>query len=226
MRSSQDFHPDYIMVAGSSRIGMAYHAVLPDGSVLTVKRLYGCLLSEKQFRVEMRRMGQIRNSNLVPLLGYSVVEEEKLLIYKHMANGALSSMIRDRARAMLLDEEYEPRVTDFGLARLMRPWTSDEGLNMTPFLNGDFGEFGYIAPEYATNPVVRGRLERVVGVLGGGERAGFQRLRRRGQSLEMGARRRRKEERGTGDVGVAGGRVDGGGRRRDGVGGRRVLSVK
>ncbi|XP_020243644.1 probable inactive receptor kinase At1g27190 [Asparagus officinalis] len=153
MRFSQDFHMDYIMVVESSRIGMTYHAVLRDGSALTVKRLYGCLLSEKQFRAEMGRIGQIRHPNLVLLLGYCVVEEEKLLIYKHMANGALSLMIRDWARVVLLDEEYEPRVTNFGLARLMRPLTSDEGLNTTPFLNGDFGEFGEFAPEYATNPV-------------------------------------------------------------------------
>ncbi|ONK58042.1 uncharacterized protein A4U43_C09F7490 [Asparagus officinalis] len=63
------------------------------------------------------------------------------------------SCIKMLARTVLLDEEYEPRVTDFGLVRLMRPWTSDEGLNTTPFLNGDFGQFGYIAPQYATNPV-------------------------------------------------------------------------
>ncbi|ONK68607.1 uncharacterized protein A4U43_C05F13910 [Asparagus officinalis] len=160
MRSSQDFHPDYIMVAGSSRIGTTYHAVLRDGSALTVKRLYGCLLLEKQFRAEMGRMGHIRHPNLVPLLGYYVVEEEKLLIYKHMANGALSSMIRDGGQGLdwptrlrIGVGEYEPRVTDFSLARLMKPWTSNEGLNTTPFLNGNLEEFGYIAPEYATNPV-------------------------------------------------------------------------
>ncbi|XP_020249104.1 probable inactive receptor kinase At1g27190 [Asparagus officinalis] len=155
MRYSQDFHPDYIVVVGSSGIGTAYHAVLRDGSALTVKRLYVCLLLEKQFRAEMGRIGQIRHPNLVPLLGYCVVEEEKLLIYKHMANGALSLMIRDggQAQVVLLNEEYESRVIDFSLARLMRPWTSDEGLNTTPFLNGDFREFEYIAPEYATNLV-------------------------------------------------------------------------
>ncbi|ONK57964.1 uncharacterized protein A4U43_C09F6240 [Asparagus officinalis] len=54
--ASLDFHPDYIVVTGSSRIGTAYHAILRDGSALTVKRLYGCLLSEKQFRDEMGRM--------------------------------------------------------------------------------------------------------------------------------------------------------------------------
>ena len=28
-----------------------------------------------------------------------------------------------------------------------------EGGDTSPFLNGDFGEFGYVAPEYASNPV-------------------------------------------------------------------------
>ncbi|ONK68600.1 uncharacterized protein A4U43_C05F13820 [Asparagus officinalis] len=160
MRSSQDFHLHYIVVAGSLRIGTTYHAVLCDGLALTVKRLYGCLLSEKQFRAEMGRMRQIRHPNLVPLFGYCVVEEEKLLIYKHMENGALSSMIRDGGQGLdwptrlrIGVGEYVPRVTNFGLAKLMRPWTFDQGLNTTPFLIGDFGEFGYIALEYATNLV-------------------------------------------------------------------------
>ncbi|PWA43952.1 protein kinase-like domain-containing protein [Artemisia annua] len=41
-----------------------------------------CKLHEKQFRLEMNRLGQLRHPNLTPLLGYCVVEDEKLLVYK------------------------------------------------------------------------------------------------------------------------------------------------
>lgn len=45
---------------------------------------------------------------------------------------------------ILLDEDYEPRITDFGLARLMNPVDT----HVSTFVNGDFGDIGYVAPEY------------------------------------------------------------------------------
>ncbi|PWA70283.1 protein kinase-like domain-containing protein [Artemisia annua] len=52
-----------------------------------------CKLLEKQFRSEMNRLGQLRHPNLTPLLGYCVVEDDKLLVYKYMSNGTLSSVL-------------------------------------------------------------------------------------------------------------------------------------
>ncbi|WOL14348.1 hypothetical protein Cni_G23128 [Canna indica] len=194
MAATADFHSSNIIVAGSPRTGTSYKAVLPDGSALTVKRLHSCPLPEKQFRAEMGRIGQLRHPNLVPLLGFCVVEDERLLVYKHMPNGALSSALESpedaldwparvkigigaarglawlhhgfqvpvlhqnlSLKAILLDEDYEARITDFGLTRLVRTSAGD-GADTSPFLNGDFGEFGYIAPEYATNadPTTKG----------------------------------------------------------------------
>lgn len=48
------------------------------------------------------------------------------------------------ATSILLDEDYEPRITDFGLARLMNPVDT----HISTFVNGDFGDVGYVAPEY------------------------------------------------------------------------------
>jgi hypothetical protein len=190
MAATQDFNTSHIVVAGSSRAGTAYRAVLRDGSALTVKRLHSCPLSEKAFRAEMGRIGQLRHPNIVPLLGFCVVEDERLLVYKHMESGALSSVMKKpeeapldwatrlriavgaarglawlhhgfqvpqihqnlSSSAVLLDEDYEARITDVGLTRLVR-MAPGEGGDTSPFLNGDFGEFGYIAPEYTSNPV-------------------------------------------------------------------------
>lgn len=176
----------------SSRTGVSYKAVLPDGSALAIKRLNACKLSEKQFRSEMNRLGQLRHPNLVPLLGFCVVEEEKLLVYKHMFNGTLYSQLHSGGNAssqygfldwptrlrigvgaarglawlhhacqpphmhqnissnmILLDYDFEARITDFGLARLL----SSRDSNDSSFVNGDLGEFGYVAPEYSSTMV-------------------------------------------------------------------------
>ncbi|MCE0482477.1 Inactive LRR receptor-like serine/threonine-protein kinase bir2 [Datura stramonium] len=173
-------------VINSTRMGTTYNAVLRDGSALAIKRLNTCKLSEKQFRDEMNRLGQLRHPNLVPLLGFCVVEEEKFLVYKHLSNGTLHSFLDGNAseldwptrfriglgaarglawlhhgchppilhqnicsNVIFLDEDFDARLMDFGLARLMKPSDANE----SSFVNGELGEFGYVAPEYTSTMV-------------------------------------------------------------------------
>ncbi|WOH01906.1 hypothetical protein DCAR_0521292 [Daucus carota subsp. sativus] len=49
------------------------------------------------------------------------------------------------SKCILLDVDYEPKITDFGLARLMNPVDT----HLSTFVNGEFGDLGYVAPEYA-----------------------------------------------------------------------------
>ncbi|KAL3643939.1 Inactive LRR receptor-like serine/threonine-protein kinase bir2 [Castilleja foliolosa] len=182
--STNNFSSESVIV--SSRTGTTYKAVLPDGSALAVKRLNECKIAEKQFRMEMNRLGQIRHPNLVPLLGFCLVEDEKLLVYKHLSNGTLASMLSGdssdldwptrfrialgaarglawlhhgchppilhqniSSNVVLLDEDYDARLMDFGLARLMKSPESNE----SSFVYGDLGEIGYVAPEYSSTMV-------------------------------------------------------------------------
>ncbi|GAV73082.1 LRR_1 domain-containing protein/Pkinase_Tyr domain-containing protein/LRRNT_2 domain-containing protein [Cephalotus follicularis] len=184
MAATNNFTAETIIV--STGTGTTYKAILPDGSALAIKRLNSCKLGEKQFRAEMNRLGQLRHPNLAPLLGFCVVEEEKLLVYKHMSNGTLYSLLHGNgteldwptrfrigfgaarglawlhhgcqppflhqnicSNVILVDEDYDARIMDFGLARLMN--TSDS--NDSSFVNGDLGEFGYVAPEYSSTMV-------------------------------------------------------------------------
>ncbi|KAJ7256121.1 hypothetical protein O6H91_Y415100 [Diphasiastrum complanatum] len=49
------------------------------------------------------------------------------------------------SNSILLGEDFDARITDFGLARLMNPVDT----HISTFVNGDFGDVGYVAPEYA-----------------------------------------------------------------------------
>lgn len=184
MAATNNFNPESILIL--TRTGTTYKAVLPDGSALAIKRLNACKMSERQFRLEVTRLGQLRHPNLTPLLGFCLVEDEKLLVYKHMSNGTLSAVLngnvtlldwQDRFRiglgaarglawlhhgcqppilhqnvssnVIFLDDDFDARIVDFGLARLMTNAESDE----SSFVNGDLGEYGYVAPEYASTMV-------------------------------------------------------------------------
>ncbi|KAF5779648.1 putative protein kinase RLK-Pelle-LRR-Xa family [Helianthus annuus] len=172
----------------TTRTGVCYRAMLQDGSVLAIKRLSACKINEKQFRSEINRLGQLRQPNLVPLLGFCVVEDEKLLVYKHMPNGSLNTLLHGNAgnvdldwplrlkigigaasglawlhhvceppylhqnissNVVLVDDDFEARIIDFGIARLVG--TRDS--NNSSFENGNLGEFGYVAPEYSSTMV-------------------------------------------------------------------------
>ncbi|KAK8928869.1 putative inactive receptor kinase [Platanthera zijinensis] len=192
LSATRNFHREHIVIAGSERVGTAFKAVLSDGSALTVKRLHGCTLGEKQFRSEMGRISQLRHPNLVPFLGFCLVEDERLLVYKYMPDGALSSFLRSPANnlkwparlriavgtarglawlhhgfqspflhqtitsnAVLLDEDLDARIIDFGLPRLVSSSAADTvgAADASPFANGIFGEPGYFPPEYAHSPM-------------------------------------------------------------------------
>ncbi|KDP45434.1 hypothetical protein JCGZ_09683 [Jatropha curcas] len=184
MAATNNFTPENIII--STGTGVTYKAVLPDGSALAIKRLSTCKVGEKQFRSEMSRLGELRHPNLTPLLGFCVVEDEKLLVYKHMSNGTLYALLHGTgtlldwptrfriglgaarglawlhhgchppflhqsicSNVILVDEDFDARIMDFGLARLMTSSDSNE----SSYVNGDLGEFGYVAPEYSSTMV-------------------------------------------------------------------------
>ncbi|KAH7684272.1 Non-specific serine/threonine protein kinase protein [Dioscorea alata] len=168
---------------GSGGFGEVYKAKLRDGSVVAVKKLIHVTgQGDREFMAEMETIGKIKHRNLVPLLGYCKVGDERLLVYEYMKFGSLDVVLHDKTKGgtkldwaarkkiavgsarglaflhhsciphiihrdmkssnVLLDENLEARVSDFGMARLMN--ALDTHLSVSTLA----GTPGYVPPEY------------------------------------------------------------------------------
>ncbi|KAG6549367.1 hypothetical protein Mapa_009085 [Marchantia paleacea] len=78
---------------GEGGFGAVYNGLLPDGTKVAVKRLEGPGQGVKEFRAEVATIGSIHHKNLVQLCGFCVEGAERLLVYEHMANGSLDSLL-------------------------------------------------------------------------------------------------------------------------------------
>lgn len=71
--------------------GSVFKGQLPDSTSIAAKRLKGSRHGEKQFRTEVKTLGQIQHVNLVQLLGFSLKREERLLVYSFMPSSSLEN---------------------------------------------------------------------------------------------------------------------------------------
>jgi hypothetical protein len=167
---------------GSGGFGEVYKAKMKDGSVVAIKKLIRVTgQGDREFIAEMETIGKIKHRNLVPLLGYCKVGDERLLVYEYMKYGSLETVLHERIKSsklawetrkkialgsarglaflhhsciphiihrdmkssnILLDENFEARVSDFGMARLVN--ALDTHLTVSTLA----GTPGYVPPEY------------------------------------------------------------------------------
>lgn len=169
---------------GSGGFGEVYKAQLKDGCVVAIKKLIHVTgQGDREFMAEMETIGKIKHRNLVPLMGYCKIGEERLLVYEYMKWGSLEAVLHDRTKGggskldwaarkkiavgaarglaflhhsciphiihrdmkssnVLLDENFEARVSDFGMARLVN--ALDTHLSVSTLA----GTPGYVPPEY------------------------------------------------------------------------------
>ncbi|KAH0453215.1 hypothetical protein IEQ34_017539 [Dendrobium chrysotoxum] len=84
---------------GSGGFGEVFKATLKDGSNVAIKKLiHLSYQGDREFTAEMETLGKIKHRNLVPLLGYCKVGEERLLVYEYMRYGSLEDMLHGRRR--------------------------------------------------------------------------------------------------------------------------------
>ncbi|XP_038725162.1 probably inactive leucine-rich repeat receptor-like protein kinase At5g48380 [Tripterygium wilfordii] len=76
-------------IIGVGKQGTVYKATLPNGWFIALKRFHDPQRYDEDFKSELQMLGQLRHNNLVPLLGFSVESNERLLVYKYMSNGNL-----------------------------------------------------------------------------------------------------------------------------------------
>lgn len=173
---------------GCGGFGEVYKAKLREGNMVAIKKLiHVTSQGDREFVAEMETIGKIKHRNLVPLMGYCKVGEERLLVYEYMRFGSLESVLHDhrvnggspapiklnwamrkriaigaarglaflhhsciphvihrdmKSSNVLLDENFEARVSDFGMARLVN--ALDTHLSVSTLA----GTPGYVPPEY------------------------------------------------------------------------------
>lgn len=102
---------------GYGGFGEVFKANLREGSAVAIKKLIRLSCQgDREFMAEMETLGKIKHRNLVPLLGYCKIGEERLLVYEYMENGSLEDMLHGDKGKNILKWEVRKQIAK-GAAR-------------------------------------------------------------------------------------------------------------
>ncbi|XP_077230603.1 BRI1-like 2 [Tasmannia lanceolata] len=97
IEATNGFSADSLIGCGG--FGEVFKATLKDGSSVAIKKLIRLSCQgDREFMAEMETLGKIKHRNLVPLLGYCKVGEERLLVYEYMQFGSLEDMLHGKRK--------------------------------------------------------------------------------------------------------------------------------
>ncbi|KAL1556552.1 non-specific serine/threonine protein kinase [Salvia divinorum] len=100
--ATKNFHPSHKL--GEGGFGSVYHGKLSDGREVAVKRLsQRSSQGNKEFLTEAKLLSRVQHKNVVSLLGYSIRDAEKLLVYEYVANQSLDKYLFKPGKKELLD---------------------------------------------------------------------------------------------------------------------------
>ncbi|KAK2440109.1 G-type lectin S-receptor serine/threonine-protein kinase [Trifolium repens] len=89
---------------GQGGFGPVYKGIMVDGQEIAVKRLSKTSgQGTEEFKNEVKLMATLQHRNLAKLIGCSIQQDEKLLIYEFLPNRSLDYFIFDTTRSKLLD---------------------------------------------------------------------------------------------------------------------------
>ncbi|KAL5774770.1 hypothetical protein ACOSP7_012327 [Xanthoceras sorbifolium] len=153
---------------GAGGFGEVYKGVLPNGQEIAAKRLSRRSgQGAEEFKNEVVVVAKLQHRNLVRLRGFCMQGEERILVYEFQGQfdwskrykiiGGIAREIlylhkdsrvriihRDlKANNVLLDGDMNPKISDFGMARI---FGVDQIRGSTDRI---VGTYGYMSPEYA-----------------------------------------------------------------------------
>nr|VDD39430.1 unnamed protein product [Brassica oleracea] len=184
---------DFMDELGRGGFGIVYKGFIKisggDEVAVAVKKLDRVAQeNEKEFKNEVKVIGQIHHKNLVRLIGFCNEGHSRLIVYEFIPHGTLADFLfrrprpswEDRKRIavgiargilylheeckeqiihcdikpqnILLDASYNPRISDFGLAKLLM-------MNQTHTLTNIRGTKGYVAPEWFRNSPITSKVD-------------------------------------------------------------------
>ncbi|KAG5574904.1 hypothetical protein H5410_055038 [Solanum commersonii] len=151
---------------GEGGYGTVYKGKLQSGRDAAVKMLSKPKADGQDFMNEVATIGRIHHVNVVGLVGYCVEGTKRALVYDFMPNGSLDKYIRTsqegspllscdvrilhfdiKPHNILLDENFIPKISDFGLAKL---YPTDKSIVT---LTAARGTIGYVAPELISRSI-------------------------------------------------------------------------
>ncbi|KAI5084966.1 hypothetical protein GOP47_0001135 [Adiantum capillus-veneris] len=95
VKATDGFNPS--RVVGDGGFGLVYSATLADGRMVAVKKLCADgIQGKREFEAEMETLGRMKHPNLVELLAYCKVADERVLVYEFVQYGSLDTWLHER----------------------------------------------------------------------------------------------------------------------------------
>ncbi|KAH9792842.1 G-type lectin S-receptor-like serine/threonine-protein kinase [Citrus sinensis] len=154
---------------GGGGFGSVFKGVFPNSNLTAVKKIESWSQGEKQFRTEVSTIGNVQHVNLVRLLGFcselvdSDFHDWKTRYQNSMGTARGLAYLHEKCRDciihcditpenILLDAEFCPKVSDFGLAKLV-------GREFSRVLTTMRGTRGYLAPEWISGVAITAKTD-------------------------------------------------------------------
>ncbi|KAG6715336.1 hypothetical protein I3842_05G246000 [Carya illinoinensis] len=127
---------------GEGAYGTVFKGKLSNEIHVAVKILNSSMGNGEEFINEVGIMGRIHHVNVVRLVGFCADGFRRALVYEFFSNYSLEKFIfSENSRSHFLDQNFIPKISDFGLAKLCSK--DQSAVSMTT----GRGTMGYIAPE-------------------------------------------------------------------------------